>query len=186
MAESKKVSLPKWDTLNALGKSRVLRSSYLWLIVVPIAAKALSSVENPIVLTGLGEGLVLSLTLPFSWKLFYFSSVSISVAGLIYSFRCPEIIRKFKSFGQYMSEVGGGTYLANYVGRPKLSDTVDKNDRILSQFFWEIYAGENKKRVWWRFICMSFYLAGLLLVTIVMIQNFIFVLNIFSRKQILK
>ena len=109
--------IPTWEGLNRLGKSRLLQSSYVWLLIVPMAAKGLSTINDPIVFTGIGEGLRISVTLPFSWKLFYFSAVAISVAGLIYTCACPELIRNFTTFREFQSEGRGLDYLRSYAAR---------------------------------------------------------------------
>ena len=80
---------PMWDDLNRFGKSRILQSFYIWLFLVPMAAKALSVVDDPLVLTGISDGLRIQLTLPFSWQVFYVSAVFVAAANVVYSFRCP-------------------------------------------------------------------------------------------------
>ena len=61
-----------------LGNIRFLRVSYAVLVFVPII-------------------IVISVKLPFSLLIGYFASLFLSVAHMIYQWRCPEIIKRFDS-----------------------------------------------------------------------------------------
>lgn len=85
---------PNWRALAVLGQSRIIRSSYFWIFFVPIAARVcrgIRVIEVPL----LKKTIELDVTLPFSWKLFFLSALLFSAASIIYSWRCPEIIKKF-------------------------------------------------------------------------------------------
>jgi hypothetical protein len=58
-----------------------------------------------------GEDFHVPLVLPFSWELFYFASVSFSLAGLIYYFACPPLVRDFDTYSQYEDIGKGPQYL---------------------------------------------------------------------------
>ncbi len=192
----------KWDDLNRFGKNRMLQSSYIWLLVVPMAAKALSAVDDPLVLTGISEGLRIHLTLPFSWQLFYVSAVVVSVAGVVYGLLCPDLIKKFNTFEEFRAEGRGFEYLLMYADRrgkqarseedafnaAALVDEVKElsrsanlrmndPDRGLSDLFWRMHSSENSKSPIWRTVCFTLYCVGLLLITIVLVQNFVFVVR---------
>ncbi len=103
-----------WNQLRMLGESRILRSSYFWFIAVPIAAKLLSQIDNPITIESLGERREIQLSLPFSWYLFYFSSTAFAAATFLYSVFCPEIIKKYPSFIAYYQAGNGVQLLREY------------------------------------------------------------------------
>ena len=190
---AKILKIPKWDDLNRLGKSRLLQSSYVWLLLVPMAAKALSAIENPLILTGISDGLRIHIALPFSWHVFYFSAVFVSIAGVIYTLFCPKLIRSFGNYAKYRSEGRGQEYLLGYsqtemhqgntledgwdnaVLTLEVKDT--KNESEYAALFWKIHTEENKKSPIWRLACFSLYAVGLVLVLIVLTQNFIFVVS---------
>lgn len=183
--------IPTWETLNRLGKSRLLRTSYIWLLVVPVAARFFSTIDSPVSLTGIGEGLHLRLELPFSWKLFYFSAVAISVAGVIWTVACPRIIQLFSTFRDFESEGRGLDYLRSYAARlhsiefrenarrimedPHVEPTIAREWR--SEVFWQIYEHENVKNPFWRVACLALYSAGLAMIVLVLVQNFIYVVR---------
>lgn len=185
--------IPRWDELNRLGRSRLLQSSYVWLLLVPMAAKALSAIDDPLILKGIAEGLRIHLTLPFSWRLFYFSAVTVSIAGAIYSFFCPKLVRTFGNYAEYRSEGRGREYLLRYAKEQMhqedtfeagfnggaLNDEVTnaKEEKEFAELFWRIHSDENLKSPYLRAACFLFYSVGLVLIAIVLVQNFIFVIE---------
>ncbi len=99
--------IPGWPSLNRMGHSRILRSSYLWLFAVPFLALILAK-TGPGIHVPLGKSeLTITLGLPFSWKMFYFSSVAFALASLLYSTLCPAIIRDYPSFAEFNAEGRG-------------------------------------------------------------------------------
>ena len=181
--------IPTWDGLNRLGKSRVLQTSYVWLLVVPTAAKILGALESPIVLTGLGQGLRFTLELPFSWKLFYFSAVAISLGGIIYTTRCPKLVRSFSTFADFEAEGRELEYLRSYGERLTGLELRDRAKRAFGgevppieirplfakDLFWQLHQHEDLRRPVSRLPCVLFYSLGLALSTIVLVQNFVYV-----------
>jgi hypothetical protein len=118
----------QWSDLRRIGRSRLLRSSYVWLFVVPIAAKALSAASDLASFSLLGQEFTLALELPFSWKVFYFSAVAFSIASFIYSVWCPSIVRNFEHYMAFLQQGRDINYFARYEGRYK------KVDELLSKF----------------------------------------------------
>lgn len=182
--------VPLWDGLNRLGKSRILKTSYVWLLLVPMVAKALAAIEDPLVLDGISQGLRIHITLPFYWWLFYFSAVAVSIAGAIYSLVCPKLVREFNNLAEYRAEGRGKEYLLDYADHMQhqaktgeegwnagiLSQEAEKvGEEDLGNLFWRVHKDENCRFPIWRAACCLFYTAGLLLIAIVLLQNFIFV-----------
>ena len=102
---------PTWSTLNRLGKSRVLRTSYLWLVLVPLCAKILSHIGDELYLTIFGETFIITMALPFSWKAFFYASVAFSAASLGYAISCPAIVRDCESFSGFVEQGKGATQI---------------------------------------------------------------------------
>ncbi len=105
--------IPNWSALNKLGKSKLISSSYFWIFFVPLVAKLFSNIENPISLLIFDATIVLNLTPPFSWNIFYFSSVFFSAASLIYIFWCPKIVSDFDGFSSFKDAGRGERFLVN-------------------------------------------------------------------------
>lgn len=96
------VPTPNWSALKRYGTSRILRSSYYWILIVPIVARALRNVRGPYEANIFGSRFEFELVLPFSWQMFYWSAVCVGLATLIYSFRCPDVIQRYERFDDFI------------------------------------------------------------------------------------
>tara|TARA_R110000868_G_scaffold175781_2_gene413005 strand:- start:6948 stop:7634 length:687 start_codon:yes stop_codon:yes gene_type:complete len=101
-----------WILVNSLGKLRFSRTSYYYLIIVPIIVKALDKLNNPMLLKFGESNIQINLELPFSWYLFYFGALSISIASLLYQIFCPELIKDFRNYGEFLDAGESDSYLA--------------------------------------------------------------------------
>ena len=99
-----------WEAISRFGKSQVLATSYIWIVIVPVLAKLLTQLESPVMFFGQS----IELILPFSWQVFYFSAVLIALAGVVYHLRCPPIIKNFSSLSDYQDQNKGIPYLFEY------------------------------------------------------------------------
>ncbi len=90
-----------WSSLNNIGSSRIVRSSFLWIVVVPIIARALQSIESPLLFQVFGQEIKLNFDLPFSWILFYFGALAFAAATGLYITRAPRIVREFRHYTDY-------------------------------------------------------------------------------------
>src|SRR5687768_10092168 len=87
------VPVPPWSTFTAIGESRAVRSCLVWMFLIPVVARILSPITKQISLSIFDHTLTFDLTLPFSWKVLYISSLAFGLASLIYSLQCPRLIR---------------------------------------------------------------------------------------------
>lgn len=99
--------LPTWSSLRKLGNSRLLRTSYFWMVFVPIAVKFLENANLPLKVNIWGTNIELALQLPFSWELFFYSSVITSFANICYILFCPSIIKNYDTFIDFREEGKG-------------------------------------------------------------------------------
>ncbi|MCJ8337591.1 MAG: hypothetical protein MJK10_03890 [Pseudomonadales bacterium] len=91
----------KWSYARHLADSAIVKSSYIWLLVVPIAAKLLSNTEGSLGVIIFGETVDVPLSLPFSWQLFFYAAIVFSCANVIYTIRCPKTLKAYRSFQEY-------------------------------------------------------------------------------------
>ena len=94
----------KWSSQRSIANSKIVKSSAVWLVLVPLVAKILSSLDNVIELTIFNGVFKFSTALPFSWQLLFFSASFFTVAGLIYSLFCPDIVKLYENFTQFDSD----------------------------------------------------------------------------------
>jgi hypothetical protein len=97
----------RWEALRRVGRLRILRSSYLFFALVPLAAEIViaSGLDNPIHVPALDRPLIIGL--PFSWVIFYFASTAFVIATTLYLWFCPPIIRNFAHFRQFKRQGHG-------------------------------------------------------------------------------
>ncbi len=110
----KKLIQKPWSGLRRFGTNRVIKTSYFWLAIVPIAAKFLLQLKQPFVFTLLGKEHTVWLDLPFSWYAFYFSAVAFAIGTALFDFFCPRMIKQYSSFGDFFRESSGARELLNH------------------------------------------------------------------------
>ena len=121
----------KWSSQRAMANSRIVKSSAIWLFIVPFAAKGLTSLEDVIELTIFGGKFNISTVLPFSWQLLFFSACSFTLAGIIYSMYCPNIVKLYENFSQFDAD-GKSRLQINTALREMVWDT--SNGEIFSAY----------------------------------------------------
>jgi hypothetical protein len=118
------MTAPPWSALRRFGESRLLRTSWLWIVVVPFAARAASVLDMLIVallrdLYGrLYPNQALHITppgLPVSWQLFYFAAVATTIATVCYNIGAPEIVRLFPTYADFVKDGRGADQLKKYL-----------------------------------------------------------------------
>ena len=100
-----------WDTIKGFGAAKALKTSYVFLFVVPVLARVLVNMPETITLPIWGKTITVALSLPFSWVLLFVSACLASIGNLIYSLMCPHIIKEFADFPAFRATERDGTYL---------------------------------------------------------------------------
>lgn len=60
-----------WSLLQRVQQQSYIRGMYVWLFIVPILAKSLRFLDDPIDLVVFHYSLKLTTSLPFSWQMFF-------------------------------------------------------------------------------------------------------------------
>jgi len=136
----------KWSSQRAIANSKIVRSSVIWLIVVPFAAKGLSSLDDLVSLTIFNGVFEFSTVLPFSWQLLFFSACFFTLAGLVYSMFCPELVKSYENHTQF--ETDGKTRLQIYSALKKIvwntsKGSINNADIPLVVKFFDLYGAHN-------------------------------------------
>lgn len=108
------VKVPPWSTLAKIQRFKVIQSMYIWLFIVPIIAKTLAKVEQTASLTIFDHTFNIQLSLPFSWKVFYFSAFCFTVANLIFMWKCYKLIKDHNNFSDFQEQGKGARHLYDY------------------------------------------------------------------------
>ena len=104
-----------WDTIKGFGETKALKTSYVFLFVVPVVARALQSAPESIVIPFSGKEIELTLVLPFSWVLLFVSACLASLGNIIYATICPTLVKKYDSYPEFHATGRKGTYLLETV-----------------------------------------------------------------------
>jgi hypothetical protein len=187
--------IPTWRRLRRYGNNKAIKSSYFWVLAVPIVAKLVPQIENILSTTEY----TIDLALPFSWKMFYFGSVLFAISTLIYSKRCPYLIQHYNTPNEYWN-AGHGLRELDAYAEITLSD-IDQDKKIglfnkyletsatlspgvkshtgadLNSKFFFVQEKTQNKRKWSRFACIAGYGIGSLFFVYVLVENFLYVLN---------
>lgn len=106
-----------WSTINSLGKMRFSRSSYFYLIAIPILVKATENLKSPLEVVLGNNSYLIKLELPFSWYLFYIGALSIALGSLVYQLFCPKLIKDYKNYGEFLNAGESDDYIERMVDR---------------------------------------------------------------------
>lgn len=110
-----------WITIDSLGKLRFSKSSYYYIVIVPVLAKALEKIKSPVSFIFGDNEFLINIDLPFSWYCFYFGAVAIAIGSLLYQLFCPEIIKNYKNYGEFMASGESDAYLDRTVRKYEIS-----------------------------------------------------------------
>ena len=205
-----------WLKISALGNSKVVKSMMIWMFITPIFAKALYSVES-VKLPFFETDQSITLSLPFSWQVFFFCALSFTLANIIFQLKCPSLISKFNNFTDFKSKEDSCYLMVNYFNEHISEKTVRENfvqiGAIVARYtpakdIAEEWTSDDTSNVNWRkgidslkhsqldnmpdlfsalrielaklypnwtIFCGIFYLIGFIGISIVAIQNIIYV-----------
>jgi len=140
----------KWSSQNGLAKSKLVRSSGIWFIIVPIAAKILEGFDGKIPITLNGKVYELLLGLPFSWQTLFFAALFFMIAKIIYQVRCKEIVKNYNSYSQFELEGNSrlqiNQHLKNVIWNNKLG-RIDDDYKAVADTYIISYTNKNKNEI---------------------------------------
>jgi len=166
------IRLTLWPSLKKFPNNRLIKSSYIWLLIVPIFAKALQKVEEFLPINLGGVEIIITTKLPFSWYIFYFSALLFTAANLLYNIRCPRFIKDHDSLGDFLLEKKTALHLDDYATElPHSSALVKGSESAMARAFWSLRGDSVGIRKISRLVCFMLYILGLIGITFIIIQN---------------
>lgn len=94
-----------WTELDKVGRIKILRSSYLFLFLVPILSRLFDRLCQDITYffnsNFIIQDLLCHLEIPFTWQILYAASVLLSISTSIYAF-CPSFIKQYPSYNIFI------------------------------------------------------------------------------------
>ena len=190
LATKKQIFNVSWEKLRKIGETKFVSSMYIWIFLVPFVVKVFEPIKNneAISLVIFRHEFIINISLPFSWKVFYFSALCLALANFIIKVKCPKIIIDHLSYQSFLNEGKTKEQLASYAEEisydlQKLNDTVMNKVRKMQfatmetsvedpvHYFWPIFEQANYKYKIYRNACTVFLLIGFLLFLWVALEN---------------
>lgn len=164
-----------WSVLKKSGQSRVLKTSYMWLVLVPVLARALQAVPDTVQVVWPAE-FPLHLKLPFSWRCFYWSAICVALADLLFLLRCPSLIKDHDDEASFRAAGKDDIILGLY--KEEYDASFDHTSSEGQPSFWGAFHEAASVAPLSRFVVGALYFIGFALFGIVAIQNFLFIVTL--------
>jgi hypothetical protein len=120
-----------WRSLHAIGTSKVVNTSFIWLALIPFLARVLDALHA-------GE------RLPFNFVAFYFAAFFFTLASLIFNMACPVVIKLSPTFGAFKSGGYSLLELKNwYHDMATARDGTSRDTNLVRQFLSNLGAPDN-------------------------------------------
>jgi len=87
-----------WEQINELGRLKIFRLPIIIFVFLPIILKIIEKVPKTIEIPILNKVIIITIGLPFSWKVLYCSSLFFTFASMLYFIYCPKIIKRFQDY----------------------------------------------------------------------------------------
>lgn len=184
-----------WSRLQQVHRLGIVQTMYVWLFIVPIAAKSLRELEDLITVTVFGHTFELVTSLPFTWQLFYASALCFVFGNLIFFMYCPQFIRDHNSPTEFKDIGKGAAHLYEYAQAANLdweairqdANVFDENEKAdppaqrFIRMFWSTRKFANHHLPSARLAAGIFYGMAALAIAWVVIENTRVVLELALR-----
>jgi hypothetical protein len=164
-------NIMKWQALRKMQRSKFINSMYIWILVVPVVAKALYKIQERLNFNIFGQSIEITISLPFSWKVFFYSALSFSIANSIVLLFCPRIIKDYLSLAGFQGDGKTEEHLLDYA--KDIGETTRPGNTVKSfnRYFWWVYDKANLSRTFRRILTLLFYAIGMGLFLWVLFSN---------------
>lgn len=175
----------EWSQLKSIQQHNLVKSSYIWLFIVPVISKAFQYLETPVKINVFEHLFELDLVLPFAWQVFFLCALLFVLANVIFILFCPPLIKENNHYGDFQAAGKDEKYLNKYKASFNSLSEKTKNrlmhlagiekkeiegDALRSQF-WRVYLPVNHSLIPVRLICSFCYFVALLLFSDVMYDS---------------
>jgi len=174
---------PSWITLSKLSKYKIVQTTIFWLIFLPTMAKITEKLGDSIFI----YGYEIIIKLPFSWFYLYFSAIFIFLAQMYYKITAPNIYNENSSYEEFDTNGRNKEHLEKYVSdfpyeQSKFLGKIIKGpSNDIKTLFWKIWYECEYEFKFHRFIISTLYFIGFFFLGFVIIENIIFVYDLFSK-----
>lgn len=157
----------RWQFIRRYYPIALIRSSLFWVAAMPIAIKVMEDLPDQIEISfGTDKVYELTLALPFTWWVLWAASFSYLLSYSIFALFCPEFIKRYGSYSDYLVEGHSPRWLPwvasklfdQNMGRKKfVKRLTDKGYLVPSERTKNEVAVEDRHTVWVREIDGSYF-----------------------------
>lgn len=169
-----------WVKVREIQNLGIVKSMYLWLVIVPLIAKGFAGIGDTVELVIFQYPVTVNLDLPFSWVVFYLSATAFVIANIFYQLFCPRLIRDHPHYASFESSKKDRTHLVGYYGELNPSGGFDSvfglephtsANTSNPDVFWTLFDEANSKHRLFRIVASLLGYLGFLLIGYVALQN---------------
>jgi len=93
--------VPRWEEFKSFFQLKFVIYLITWFTLIPIIVNLLSKAPKELKLTFAKPELIIPMSLPFSWEIMWFSSLSFFIAYILYILAIPKFVRKYNNYKDY-------------------------------------------------------------------------------------
>lgn len=99
--------MDRWSMLRAFGRSRLVRTSFFWLLALPVLARLLLPIAGEHEVVALEKTWLIHIGLPFHWIVLYAAAVFFALGQLVYIARCPTLPDRYSNASDFLQRHPG-------------------------------------------------------------------------------
>src|SRR5688572_21172664 len=84
---------PTWSDLYEIGSSKIVNSSFIWMVLLPIIARALTTIESKY---------QIQVQIPLNFYLLYVAALVFAAASTSYHLFCPKLVQRAPNYGVFV------------------------------------------------------------------------------------
>lgn len=101
-----------WHNLRSFGNSKIVKSNYVWIVIIPIIAKIINAIQLKLV--EVNSPYILDVSFPFSWIELFMVSIFFAIASIVFNIRCPSLIKDNENYSDFQSSGKTTQHLVDY------------------------------------------------------------------------
>jgi len=174
---------PSWIILSKISKHKIIQTSMIWIVLIPILAKIFEKLPNEVIF----YNSTFVLGLPFTWFYLYFASIYLFLGQLYFLLTSPLLYKENSSYDYF--DTNGinlehlNIYLTDfsYKEQKLYSEAIENTKIDIKTLFWKLWHELAFETKFHRLITSLLYLLGFSFLTFILVENLIFVLKLFNQ-----
>lgn len=178
-------NLINWRSLHNYQQTKLIKSMYIWLIIVPLTVKVFSKFGDTLIVKFNDKLYTIVLELPFSWEWFFYAAIVFTAANIIVIWKCPTLIKENRNYADFQAQGKNYQYIRVYgLCEGKESKPVEELVKewspetrsgivasLTEEYYWQLEFQLRPVRLPYRIAAAIGYTIGVVLIAVVLYQN---------------